>query len=112
MLSYLTLQGFERWSPVPVIPVACLSRHLFAIANLAFAKMLDAKQNQCIIIRWVRLGTFVCMGQGGGWGNVWEESQMTGLHQARAAVGPGKKSLGISGPARHDLLCHRRFIEG
>ncbi|XP_060997076.1 unconventional myosin-XV [Dama dama] len=24
--------------------------HLFAIANLAFAKMLDAKQNQCIII--------------------------------------------------------------
>uniref|UniRef100_A0A8C2RE69 Developmentally regulated GTP binding protein 2 n=1 Tax=Capra hircus TaxID=9925 RepID=A0A8C2RE69_CAPHI len=25
--------------------------HLFAIANLAFAKMLDAKQNQCIIIR-------------------------------------------------------------
>lgn len=28
-----------------------LSRHLFAIANLAFAKMLDAKQNQCIIIR-------------------------------------------------------------
>lgn len=24
--------------------------HLFAIANLAFAKMLDAKQNQCVII--------------------------------------------------------------
>ncbi|KAF7478537.1 Hypothetical predicted protein [Marmota monax] len=31
--------------------VVCLPRHLFAIANLAFAKMLDAKQNQCIIIR-------------------------------------------------------------
>lgn len=44
-------EGFERQGPVPVIPVACLSRHLFAIANLAFAKMLDAKQNQCIIIR-------------------------------------------------------------
>lgn len=32
-------------------PSPHLSRHLFAIANLAFAKMLDAKQNQCIIIR-------------------------------------------------------------
>lgn len=40
-----------RQELAPVIPVPCLSRHLFAIANLAFAKMLDAKQNQCIIIR-------------------------------------------------------------
>ena len=36
---------------LPRNPLACLSSHLFAIANLAFAKMLDAKQNQCIIIR-------------------------------------------------------------
>ncbi|KAI4533391.1 hypothetical protein MG293_016410 [Ovis ammon polii] len=35
---------------LPRNPLACLSSHLFAIANLAFAKMLDAKQNQCIII--------------------------------------------------------------
>jgi hypothetical protein len=35
----------------PITPSACFPRHLFAIANLAFAKMLDAKQNQCIIIR-------------------------------------------------------------
>lgn len=36
----------------PLAPtMTCLSRHLFAIANLAFANMLDAKQNQCIIIR-------------------------------------------------------------
>lgn len=94
MLSYLTLKGFGRQGPVPVIPVACLSRHLFAIANLAFAKMLDAKQNQCIIIRWVRLGTLV------GGGECTEESQRTGLHQARPAVGAGKKSLGNSGLAR------------
>lgn len=68
MLTYLTPEGYERQGPVSVIPVACLSRHLFAIANLAFAKMLDAKQNQCIIIRWVRLGISVCVGQGGGGG--------------------------------------------
>lgn len=41
----------RRQGSTTVFPVACLSRHLFAIANLAFAKMLDAKQNQCIIIR-------------------------------------------------------------
>ena len=40
----------KPWSG-PGTPVACPSRHLFAIANLAYAKMLDAKQNQCIIIR-------------------------------------------------------------
>lgn len=43
--------GAWRQGLAPVMPVACLSRHLFAIANLAFAKMLDATQDQCIIIR-------------------------------------------------------------
>lgn len=76
MLSYLTLKGFGRQGPVPVIPVACLSRHLFAIANLAFAKMLDAKQNQCIIIRWVRLGTLV--GGGGMYGGIAEDGSASG----------------------------------
>lgn len=27
-------------------------RHLFAIANVAYSKVMDAKHNQCIIIRW------------------------------------------------------------
>lgn len=49
--AVLLPMGSERQGPIPVITMACLSRHLFAIANLAFAKMLDAKQNQCIIIR-------------------------------------------------------------
>lgn len=41
----------DKLLPQCLPPMACFSRHLFAIANLAFAKMLDAKQNQCIIIR-------------------------------------------------------------
>lgn len=115
----LTPEGFERQGPVSGMPAARLSRHLFAIANLAFAKMLDAKQNQCIIIRCVRLGTFVSVGAGGG-GDVREESQMTGLHQARPAVGAGLNHLaslpsgipsGMGRPA-HVLLCHRRSKKG
>lgn len=27
-------------------------RHLFAIANVAYSKVMDAKHNQCIVIRW------------------------------------------------------------
>lgn len=29
----------------------CVCRHLFAIANASYTKMMDAKENQCIIIR-------------------------------------------------------------
>lgn len=32
-------------------PPPHLSRHLFAIANVAYSKVLDAKHNQCIVIR-------------------------------------------------------------
>lgn len=111
----LTPEGFERQGPVPVIPVACLSRHLFAIANLAFAKMLDAKQNQCIIIRWVRLGT--CVGTvGAGWGM---GERTGGISDDRSASGQTRcgswdKSLGVSGLdwPTHVLLCHRRSKKG
>lgn len=34
-----------------VLPHPHLSRHLFAIANVAYSKVLDAKHNQCIVIR-------------------------------------------------------------
>lgn len=38
---------------VALHPPACPhSRHLFAIANVAYSKVMDAKHNQCIIIRW------------------------------------------------------------
>lgn len=106
MLSYLTLKGFGRQGPVPVIPVACLSRHLFAIANLAFAKMLDAKQNQCIIIRWVRLGTLV------GGGNVRRN------RRGRVCIRPdllwelGKNHLATLDWPAHVLLYHRGLKKG
>lgn len=39
-------------APQNVLPPPLhLSRHLFAIANVAYSKVLDAKHNQCIVIR-------------------------------------------------------------
>lgn len=36
--------------PQPLLPPC--PRHLFAIANVAYSKVMDAKHNQCIVIRW------------------------------------------------------------
>ncbi|XP_066876789.1 unconventional myosin-XV isoform X1 [Kogia breviceps] len=44
------IYGLEQVQQYSGRALAENSPHLFAIANLAFAKMLDAKQNQCIII--------------------------------------------------------------
>lgn len=38
------------WHCTP--PASPHPRHLFAIANVAYSKVMDAKHNQCIVIRW------------------------------------------------------------
>ena len=55
-LGMLGVQGGSLcWGNVALHPPPLLSplpRHLFAIANVAYSKVMDAKHNQCIIIRW------------------------------------------------------------
>lgn len=42
----------RRCTTPPTSASPPLPRHLFAIANVAYSKVMDAKHNQCIIIRW------------------------------------------------------------
>lgn len=47
--------GSQYWgnvAPNPASSASSHSRHLFAIANVAYSKVMDAKHNQCIVIRW------------------------------------------------------------
>lgn len=48
-----TFWGSLCWPGVaPHPPASPHPRHLFAIANVAYSKVMDAKHNQCIVIRW------------------------------------------------------------